>query len=84
MSGHHHERLVCSCGAVIMQCRCFEPKTDRVAQDGCNACKTKKIGAAPACDSRWTDGFGQVHVCWLGNGHYPTVSHNDGSVYHWG
>lgn len=39
---HHHERLVCSCGAVIAQCRCMEPKTDKVVQDGCEACKAKK------------------------------------------
>lgn len=41
MSGHHHERLVCKCGAVIAQCRCMEPKTDRIAAQDCSACQEK-------------------------------------------
>lgn len=40
---HHHERLVCSCGAVIMQCRCIEPKTDKIVQLGCEPCKALRV-----------------------------------------
>lgn len=36
---HHHERQLCRCGAVIMQCRCIEPKTDRVVTPSCHRCR---------------------------------------------
>jgi hypothetical protein len=36
---HHHERQLCRCGAVIMQCRCIEPKTDRVVTPWCARCR---------------------------------------------
>lgn len=39
---HHHERIVCEkCGAVIMQCRCIEPKVD-VKKGLCEKCKKEE------------------------------------------
>lgn len=35
---HHHERQICRCGAVIMQCRCMEPKVDKVVCTTCPQC----------------------------------------------
>lgn len=55
MSGHHHERLVCSCGAVIAQCRCMEPKTDRVVQRGCEKCKASAPPAAAYAEAPGRD-----------------------------
>jgi hypothetical protein len=36
-----HEKVVCSCGAIIMQCRCMHEKVLRVVQNGCERCKLK-------------------------------------------
>jgi predicted SprT family Zn-dependent metalloprotease len=41
MSTNHNVRYVCSCGKVLLQCRCLTPKTDKVVQDGCTECKAK-------------------------------------------
>lgn len=47
---HGHERVVCSCGAVIMQCRCMGPKATRVVRDGCAACrKSAMTGTTNQC-----------------------------------
>lgn len=37
---HHHVRQVCSCGQVILQCRCPEPKRDEVVTNGCPKCRS--------------------------------------------
>lgn len=38
-----HGKIVCSCGALIAQCRCFvEHKGVTVQQDGCDKCKALK------------------------------------------
>jgi hypothetical protein len=42
----HHERLVCSCGSVIRQCRCPAPKTDQLVENGCKQCK-EALAVAP-------------------------------------
>ena len=34
-----HYLIRCSCGAVIMQCRCPGPKYEEVQEKGCVACK---------------------------------------------
>jgi len=44
-----HGRIVCSCGAVIAQCRCNQWRPHkhtevRVVQDGCEACRAKQEG----------------------------------------
>jgi hypothetical protein len=40
-----HVKVMCSCGAVIMQCRCFDhAKHLEVRQDGCPACIARKTG----------------------------------------
>lgn len=33
---------VCSCGALIRQCRCLGPKTEKVLREGCPACLQAK------------------------------------------
>jgi hypothetical protein len=38
---HGHETIVCSCGTVIVQCRCMGPKDRRVVTDGCDKCKQR-------------------------------------------
>lgn len=48
MSGHHHERRVCSCGTVILQCRCPAPKTDVVVPGGCGMCGARLSPRPPA------------------------------------
>lgn len=35
-----HKIVKCSCGAIIMQCRCITPgKTVEIVKDGCKNCK---------------------------------------------
>lgn len=37
---HTHEKVVCSCGQIIMQCRCIEGGNNvRVVQNGCDKCR---------------------------------------------
>lgn len=44
---HHHLRTVCECGAVLVQCRCAAPKTDRVSTLAlCGDCQA--AGKTPA------------------------------------
>lgn len=42
---HHHDRQVCRCGAVVMQCRCMGPKADRVVCESCPTCQRVTIAA---------------------------------------
>ncbi len=52
--GHAHERLVCSCGAIIAQCRCIDGgRNTRTVQDGCDVCKRR--APAPAKPSAVED-----------------------------
>jgi len=37
MSGHG--KIVCSCGALIAQCRCFDHHNVEIRQKGCDRCK---------------------------------------------
>lgn len=46
MTAHHHERQICRCGAIIMQCRCVAPKMDRVVCEACPNCQ-RATTAAP-------------------------------------
>lgn len=46
MSNHTHETVKCSCGVVLIQCRCFAPKVERIIQNGCNDC-SKRAGLPP-------------------------------------
>jgi len=41
MSDHHHIREVCSCGAILGQCKCPAPKVDTIIRDGCADCKKR-------------------------------------------
>jgi hypothetical protein len=44
VSGHGHHKTVCSCGAVISQCRCANPeKRVNVVPNGCPACGGGRI-----------------------------------------
>lgn len=36
-----HKRIVCSCGALIAQCRCPGPHETEVRQDACPECQKK-------------------------------------------
>lgn len=40
-----HYKNVCSCGAIISQCRCMGPKAERVIQDGCLGCARRTENA---------------------------------------
>lgn len=43
-----HERVICSCGAVISQCRCTAPdKMVEVVPKGCRRCRNEAAGAIP-------------------------------------
>ena len=37
-----HGILMCSCGRIILQCRCIGPHTPQVIPNGCERCKLKK------------------------------------------
>jgi hypothetical protein len=47
LSSHTHERVVCSCGTLISQCRCFGPKRDTVRQNGCAVCAARQTAVTP-------------------------------------
>jgi hypothetical protein len=34
-----HTSIVCTCGALIAQCRCMGPKKTEIAKDGCTNCR---------------------------------------------
>ena len=43
MSHAGHQIIKCSCGAIISQCRCFDPdKPERIEPNGCKTCKAFK------------------------------------------
>lgn len=46
---HTHEKIVCSCGRVIRQCRCMESgKNVRTVPNGCDKCQGKVAAIVPA------------------------------------
>jgi hypothetical protein len=47
-----HGRIVCSCGALIAQCRCFAHHNVQVIEKGCDRCKRLLAPAAIRVDPR--------------------------------
>jgi hypothetical protein len=42
MQSHGHKIVKCSCGEIMLQCRCMmENKPVEVIQDGCEECKER-------------------------------------------
>lgn len=37
-----HGRVLCSCGKLIMHCRCFQHHEPTVLQDACEECRLRK------------------------------------------
>jgi len=47
-SAHVHEIVKCSCGAIILQCRCMMlNKPVRIVKNGCEKCKAKSAATPP-------------------------------------
>lgn len=64
-----HEIVKCSCGALIMQCRCISHnKSVRVLKKGCTDCKKKKLDDRASeheaiCDFGCVDKDGKRFCC---------------------
>lgn len=57
-----HERVICSCGRLIRQCRCIKRHADTVIPNGCDACKAAQVPELPPCPNHGQDLCGCARV----------------------